>query len=89
MQRANEAPPSSSIGKLSPLASAAKPATSRPKDNNNNNNNMENKFHFGAAKKKKKKKEKGVRTASYLVEYFGDPHWRNYKIRPCGLRQRK
>jgi hypothetical protein len=48
---------------------------------------MENKFHFGAAKKKKK--EKGVRTASYLVESFGDPHWRNYKIRPCGLRQRK
>jgi hypothetical protein len=67
------------------LASAAKPATSRPKYNNNN---MENKFHFGAAKKKKKK-EKGVRTASYLVESFGDPHWRNYKIRPCGLRQRK
>jgi hypothetical protein len=69
------------------LASAAKPATSRPKDNNNNNN-MENKFHFGAAQKKKKK-EKGVRTASYLVESFGDPHWRNYKIRPYGLRQRK
>jgi hypothetical protein len=48
---------------------------------------MENKFHFGA--EKKKKKEKGVRTASCLVELFGDPHWGNYNICPCGLRQRK